>query len=461
MNNQKTTIKAGLQFWGGVGSVTGANFILTEPSMTAMVDCGLIQGSYQSMKENYKDFDYNPADIDVLFVTHAHIDHIGRIPKLVEEGFRGTIYTTPETKEIAAIMFDDAIKIMNYNLTKYGTEPLYKPDAPKKALSLWKTVEYHTPFEVGPYSVVFKDAGHVLGSSMITLSPKSGGKSITFTGDLGNSPTPLLRPTEKLGKTEYLVIESVYGDRNHDSKVERDRKLKDTIKETVERGGTVLIPAFSLERTQVILYEVNNMVEDGLIPSVPVFLDSPLALKVTDIYKRHKHHFNDQVKAEIKGGDDIFDFPRLTIIKDVRESDAIKRTKGPKIIIAGSGMSAGGRIQSHEKEYLPDKNNTLILVGYQAAGTLGRRIQEGLKKIKIDEEFIKVRAKIVNVLGYSSHKDSDGLVDFVGESADSLQKIFTLMGEPKASMHLAQRIRDEYNLDAIYPERGKVYEIEL
>ncbi len=461
MTNRKNTIHAQLQCWGGVGKVTGANFILTEPSLTVMVDCGLIQGSYESMKENYKEFDYNPADIDVLFVTHAHIDHIGRIPKLVEEGFRGVIYSTPETKEIAEIMFDDAIKIMDYNLKEYGTKPLYKRDSPKKALALWKTQEYHTPFDVGPYSVSMKDAGHILGSAMIKLEPQGGGKSITFTGDLGNSPTPLLRDTEQLGKTEYLVMESVYGDRNHDSKKERDEKFKDVIANTIGRGGTVLIPAFSLERTQVILYEINNMVEDKKIKSVPVFLDSPLAMKVTDIYKRHKHHFNDAVKAEIKGGDDIFDFPRLTIIKDVRESESIKKTKGPKIIIAGSGMSAGGRIQSHEKQFLPGEKNTLILVGYQATGTMGRRLQEGAKKIKIDDDFVKVKAEVVNVLGYSSHKDSDGLVDFVGEGEGVLQKVFTVMGEPKSSLFLAQRIKDEYNIDAIYPERGKVYEIEL
>ena len=459
--NKQSSYKATLQCFGGVGQVTGANFLLQSDDIKIMVDCGLIQGPWQVMKHNSDDFGFNPADIDVLFITHAHMDHIGRVPRMVEQGFSGVIYSTPETKEIAAIMFEDALKIMSYEQKKYGTKPLYGAEAPTRALNLWKGVEYHNPLQVGPYTAELRDAGHILGSSMITFTPAGGGESITFTGDLGNSPTPLLRPTEDLPESKYLVMESVYGDRNHDPKDLRDKKLRDTIQETLHRGGTVLIPAFSLERTQVILYEINNLVEEGKIDSVPVFLDSPLAIKVTDIYQRHKHHFNDAVKAEIKGGDDIFDFPRLKIIKDVRESGEIKRTKGSKIIIAGSGMSAGGRIQSHEKEYLPDEKNTLILVGYQSAGTLGRRIQEGEKKIKIDDVYIKVRANVVNVLGYSSHKDSDGLVDFVGKGGEKLKRVFVVMGEPKSSLFLAQRIQDEYDIDAIFPEKGKVYEIEL
>jgi len=457
-NSQNTTK---LICWGGVGSVTGANFLLEHGSQKILIDCGLMQGSREADEKNREPFPYDPATVDTLLITHAHIDHIGRIPKLIADGFSGTIYSTPETKELAAVMFDDALKIMEYELRRYKKKLLWNKASADKAISLWKTVEYHTSFELGDCSVLFRDAGHVLGSAMITITGSESGDSITFTGDLGNSPTPLLSDTESVKGTEYLVMESVYGDRNHEPKDVRDETLKDTLIRTIKRGGTVLIPAFSLERTQVMLYQINNLVEDGHIPSVPVYLDSPLAIKVTHIYKKYKKQFNELVRQEIQGGDDIFDFPKLSIIKDNDDSKQIHKTSGAKIIIAGSGMSAGGRIQSHEKEYLGDPKNTLIMVGYQASGTLGRLIQEKVKQIKIDGVFIPVHAEIVNILGYSSHKDNSGLLQFAVDTKPSIRKIFTVMGEPKSSLHLAQQIRDEYDIEAIYPERGRVYELEM
>jgi len=461
INKKKSQFK--LACFGGVGSVTGANFMLTsENGESYLIDCGLIQGGKEEEKNNYEPFPFEPSEIKALFVTHAHMDHIGRIPRLVEMGFSGDIYSTSATKEIAALMFDDAIKIMSYNYEKYGTLPLYEKEAVAKTMSLWKVFDYHKKYAVDELEIFLKNSGHILGSAMFVIGQNGGDRKIMFTGDLGNSPAPLLTDTEEIGDgINYLVMESVYGDRNHDSKDERDRKLHSTIKRTLERGGTVLIPAFSLERTQVILYKINNMVEEHKIPSVPVYLDSPLAIKVTNVYKKYKDQFNQLVKEEIKGGDDIFDFPKLTLVKDVADSSVIHGIPGPKIIIAGSGMSAGGRIQSHEKKYLPDPQNTLILVGYQAVGTIGRQLIEGLKKIKIEDDYVSVKSEVVSVLGYSSHKDSDGLLNFVGTGAQKLERIFVAMGEPKSSLFLAQRIYDEYDISALYPEKGKLYEIEL
>jgi len=452
---------AKLTCFGGVGSVTGANFLFEIGGKKYLIDCGLEQGGTEAEKKNYEPFPFDPKEIDSLFVTHAHMDHIGRIPKLIEMGFSGTIYSTPATKEISALMFDDAIKIMMYDYEKYGTRPLYERPSIGRALSLWKEVDYHTDFEVNDLKINFKNSGHILGSSMISIKHKDGNNTIMFTGDLGNSPAPLLIDTEEIGNVQYLVMESVYGDRNHDPKDERDRKLQSTIKKTLDRGGTVLIPAFSLERTQVILYEINNMVEEGKIPSVPVYLDSPLAIKVTGVYRRYRKQFNDLIQKEMKEGDDIFDFPRLTLVKDVVDSSAIHSNPGAKIIIAGSGMSAGGRIQSHEKVYLSDPQNSLIFVGYQAVGTLGRLLLEGLKRIKIEDSYVNVKCEIISILGYSSHKDSDGLVSFVGTGKKTLKKVFVAMGEPKSSLYLSQRIRDEYDINALYPEKGKVYDVEL
>ena len=446
-------------FYGGAGSVTGANFMLDLGDKKFLVDCGLQQGNRDVFETNYNDFKYTPSEVDVLFITHSHIDHIGRIPKLVQDGFNGVIYSTPETKELASIMLEDAYNVMEYHSQHGGFDPLYHTNDIRKSLSLWKTHEYHQPFDVEGVNVTFMDAGHVLGSAMIQM--ERNGEKIMFTGDLGNSPTPLLRDTEEVEGISYMVMESVYGDRNHEPKNERSQKIKNALKRTLERGGTVLIPAFSLERTQVILYEINNLIEDGHIPHVPVFLDSPLGRKVTHIYKASKHLFNEAVKKEIKEGDDIFDFPGLNIVHSNQESEGIKRAGGPKIILAGSGMSEGGRILRHEKDFLSDHKNSIILVGYQTPGSLGRQIFDGAKEVSIEHKKVKVNAEIHHILGYSSHKDSDNLVEFVSTTTKTLKKVFVAMGEFKSSTFLAQRLRDYLDVNAVVPTENMIAEIDF
>ena len=288
---------------------------------------------------------------------------------------------------------------------------------------------------------------------------------ILFTGDLGNSPAPLLRDTEPVGDVDYLVMESVYGDRNHETREGRVNKLQEVVKDTIARGGTLVIPAFSIDRTQVLLYELNNMVEQKKIPSIPVFVDSPMAIRATDVYKASENLFNDRVKEQIKRGDDIFKFPHLEYTMRADEALHIDHAKAPKIILAGSGMSVGGRILSHETQYLDDPKSTILLVGYQSAGSLGRQLADGAKKVRIHGETIKVKAKIETLYGFSAHKDGDHLIDFVSTAGDEkgsgrLKEVFVVMGEPKASMHLAQRINDELGVKAIVPERGKPYALE-
>lgn len=455
--------KLKVTFYGGVESVTGANFLLEYKNKKILIDCGMFQGDSVADDRNKESFPYNPQDIDLLFITHAHLDHIGRIPNLVKDGFRGVIYSTPSTKEIAEISLIDSMGVLEKEAKKKGEPLMYKKEDVEKAISLWKTIKYNTSVDIDEnLKFVFKDAGHILGSAMIEFIYKtqdSKTKKVVFTGDLGNSPAPLLKDTEVIKDADYMIIESVYGDRNHESVNERTEILKETIEEVIKKKGALLIPAFSIERTQVLLYEINNLVEDGKISKVPVFLDSPFAIKVTKVYKDKIQNFNKGVQEEIISGDDIFNFPLLKFTEHYQDSINIKNTPNPKIIIAGSGMSNGGRILHHEKRHLEDPNSALLIVGYQAAGSLGRQILDGVKEVEINNKKVKVNAKIINLTGYSAHKDSDNLLEFIDNTSDTLKKVFVVMGEKKASLFLTQRIRDYLGLNAIAPKLGESFEL--
>lgn len=481
-----------LIFYGGVGATTGANIMLVLGDKKILIDCGILQGTRDAYLRNHSDFAYAPDEVDYLLLTHAHMDHIGRVPKLVKAGFKGKIISTPATKELALPMFEDALKLMQI---REDHEPLYDQKDVENTFKLWNDFEYGKSIDLGGrVSAEFLNAGHILGSAIINIeitppSPllQQEGEpnktmKISFTGDLGNSPSPLLPDNEVPKGVDYLVMESVYGDRNHASKEDRRAKLKQIIMDTQKNGSTVIIPVFSIERTQVLLYEINNMIEDKEISKLPVFLDSPLGSKVTAIYQKYKNEFKTKVKDEIRTGDDIFDFPGLKIIADKSESALIREQAGAKIILAGSGMSEGGRVLGHEAHYLGDPNAVVAFVGFQALGSVGRSLLDGAKEVWIDEDgdqktkkkLIKVRAKIQNVPGYSSHKDSEHLLEFVEkitspptplleageESRDTrLKKVFVIMGEPRSSLFLSQRIKDYLGIEAVYPEEGKEYEL--
>ncbi|MEK7136539.1 MAG: MBL fold metallo-hydrolase [Patescibacteria group bacterium] len=456
--------KASITFCGGTGSVTGANFLLeTEEGgekHRILVDCGLEQSGKVCPESNFAPFTYDPASVEALFVTHGHLDHVGRIGKLVKDGFKGKIYSTPPTKDIAELIMLDSLGVMEKERRGTALPPLYEPADVEDAMQLWQTFTYHDPVELGGLQAVFRDAGHILGSSMVEFT--LAGKKILFSGDLGNSPMPLLPDTEKITDIDYLLMESVYGDRNHERKEERAEIMKGVIKDTMKAGGTLMIPAFSVERTQELLFEIENMMENSEIPLVPVFVDSPLAIQVTEVYKKYHEYFKKDVGVTVRASDgQIFKFPQLHFTRTTEESKTINYQSARKIVIAGSGMSNGGRILHHEKHYLPDPNSTLLLAGYQAAGSLGRIIQDGAKHVRIMGEDVAVRAKIALVSGYSGHKDSDGLLDFAEDSAKTLKKVFVVMGEPKSSLFLVQRLRDYIGLDAVAPETGEKIKISI
>src|SRR3990167_2247609 len=448
---------AKITFYGGTGSVTGSNFLLEADGKKILVDCGLTQGLKLVDDINWESFAYNPKEVDILFVTHSHVDHIGRIPKLIHEGFRGKIYSTKPTRALAGLMLEDTAGILSNNPNLH-LDKIYTPESIKLTLSLWEGFDYHQKINITPnLEVSFLNAGHILGSAMILFTYNR--KKILFTGDLGNSPSPILPDTEKITDVDYLIMESVYGDRNHESRDDRRKFLEETIEDNYKRKGTLIIPTFSLERSQELLFELDALVENNRIPVMPIFLDSPLAIRLTDIFKQFGNYFNESAQKAMSHDKYLFDFPGLHSTLKSEESKLIKDVPNPKIVIAGSGMSTGGRVVHHERHYLPDPNNTLLLTGYQSVGSPGRLIQEGIKTVRITGEDVIVRAHIVTITGYSGHKDSDNLLAFVEDTADTVKKIFVVMGEPKSTMFLVQKLRDNLGIEAYAPEQGSSVEL--
>lgn len=448
-----TKKEAAIEFCAGAGTVTGANFLFEAAGKKFLIDCGLLQSSSLADEANWAPFSYDPKQIEALFITHAHIDHIGRIPKLYADGFRGKIFSTPATKELALPMLLDTVAILGKS-QEYKLHSIYTEANINAIMQLWQTIQYHESLTTFvPLEFRYRDAGHILGSGMLEISFE--GKRFLFTGDLGNSPSPLLKDTESITDIDYLIMESVYGDRNHESRLERRNKLEKVIEDNYKRKGTLIVPTFSLERTQELLFEINALIENERIPRMPIFLDSPLAIKLTAVYHSYRDLYNDEARKLVEAGDDIFTFPGLRSTLQTEESKDILHAPDPKIIIAGSGMSNGGRIIHHEKNYLPNPNNTILLIGYQSMGTLGRAIEDGAKVVKIFGEEVKVKARIETISGYSGHKDSDHLLDFVSTAAEKVTSVFVVMGEPRSSLFLAQKLRDVLGIDTKVPKRGE------
>jgi metallo-beta-lactamase family protein len=438
-----------LTFYGGTGEATGSNYVLESGGTKIMVDCGLHQGSHYAERQNFEPFSYDPKGMSAVFVTHAHLDHTGRLPSLVRSGFHGTIYSTAPTKDFAELILLDSEHLLAKEAEREHRELLYTTEDIMRTRQLWTALRYHDSVTVGPFTVELFDAGHILGSAFIRI--KAEGKTIVFSGDLGNFPAPIIQPTEMIREADYCVVESTYGDRVHENVDQRKEQLEDTIENTVKAGGTLMIPTFAMERTQELLYHLHQLFEEGRVPRIPVFIDSPLAIKLTAVYKKYESYFNKETQHIAKSGDDILNFPGLHLTLTTEQSKEINGVKPPKMIIAGSGMSNGGRILHHELRYLPDPNSTILFVGYQAKGCLGREIMEGAREVRIFGETVPVRCRKVNIPGYSAHADQPRLMQWVGNMRGSLKKVFVVQGEPQSSDALAQKIRDELAVPAEVP----------
>lgn len=449
-------------FYGGAGSVTGANYLLESKKADGtktrvLVDCGLNQGGNFAERQNFEPFPYQPNAIDAVLITHSHIDHIGLLPKLLRDGFKGRIYSTAPTKDFAELMLVDSEHILEQEATKWKKPPLYTVLEIQETMRVWEGVDYHKKFRVGGCEVEFFDAGHVLGSAFIRIEAEE--KAVVFSGDLGNYPAPIIKPTEELPKADYCLIESTYGDRVHEDVRARREELEDAIEEVAKNKGVLLIPAFAMERTQQLLYELNELVENRRVPKMPIYIDSPLAIRLTEVYKKYRNYFNEEASTLVRSGDDILDFKGLHLTLTTEESKSINDVPAPKVIVAGSGMSHGGRILHHERRYLSDSKNTILFIGYQGQGSLGRRIAEGARAVTIMGEEVPVRAKVRMISGYSAHADQPKLLGWLRPRRRTLAKVFVVQGEEGSSEALASKIGDELAVETSIPKKGDAVEL--
>lgn len=448
-----------INFYGGAQSVTGANYLLEAGGLKIIVDCGLFQGEYFSSELNYGAFPYDPSEADFVLVTHSHTDHIGRLPKLYRDGFRGRIITTEPTAGIIEVSLPDTLDKITEEAANEGLPPLFSKNDLLHTLDLIDGVPYRQVISLNDQvSALFHDASHILGSSLIEIVIQENGtmRTLVFSGDVGNPPTTLLNPIDYVLDADYLVIESAYGDRLHEGKEQRREKLLATIAETVNRGGVLMIPSFAIERTQELLLEIDQLFEEGRLPKVPFFVDSPLATNITQVYGQFSRYFNPEAIRILKDNRGLFQFPWLKFTPSVEESKRINTTPAPKIIIAGSGMSHGGRILYHESRYLPDEKSTILFVGYQVSGSLGRRIMDGAPEVNIFRQPVSVKCAVRSIPAYSAHADQNGLLDFVRMSnkSEKLNTVFIVQGEKEAADALAKKVSDELRIKAIVPESG-------
>lgn len=471
-----------ITFLGAARTVTGSNFLVEGAGKKFLVDCGMWQGKAEQEMENDQEFEFNPTDIDFVLLTHAHIDHSGRIPKLYKEGFRNKVYAHKATCDLCALMLPDSGHIQetesewkNRKRMRRGEKPIppiYTAEEAAKCLEIFEAVQYDQIIEITPeIHVRFNDAGHMLGSSIIEVWVKEDDKETktVFTGDLGNNDIPLLSPLTMIEDTDYLVMESTYGSRLHVKNEQKAEIFLNVVSETLDNGGTVVIPSFAVGRTQEILYELNKLKEEKedeefirkykILMKTPVYVDSPLAISATEVFSDNMDLFDEETKEEMAKGDNPLEFPGLQFTKTADESKALNEDPRASIIISASGMCEVGRIKHHLKHNLWNPKSTILFVGYQAPGTLGYNIVNGAKTVKIFGEEIAVNARIEYIEGYSGHADQELLMNFIYSFIKKPKHIFLVHGEPESQDILRDKIESDTGLGVTIPEFGETYEL--
>ncbi|MFC1598206.1 MBL fold metallo-hydrolase [Patescibacteria group bacterium] len=448
-----------LTFLGAARQVTGSCYLLETSTQKLLIDCGMFQGGKYSEEINFAEWPFQPSEISALLLTHAHLDHCGRIPKLVKDGFKGKIIATGATARLAQLIMEDSAHILEQEAKRHKHDALYTQEEAERVRGKYQEVEYHEKIKLDDnVTLEYFDAGHILGSAMIRIT--ADGKQIVFSGDLGNPPVPILNPTEFIDTADYVVMESTYGGRIHEDRDNRRLLLQSAIYETIVMKGVLMIPAFAMERSQEILYELNEMMNNKDIPPVPIYLDSPLAIKATKIFQEFDQYFNKETADYIKSGDDVFKFPGLKMTLQTEQSKAINRAPAPKIIIAGSGMAQGGRILHHIKRYISFFANQYLVVGYQVEGSLGRRLVDGEKQVRVHHEKLDVKAKVRAIGGYSAHADREKLTAWVSEfDQKKLKKVFITHGEEDQARHLQTHLKQHFEFETEVPEMEQSVEL--
>lgn len=450
---------------GGVGTVTGSSYLVESAAgRKVLVDCGLFQGGKQVEERNWKDWGFDPTRISTLFLTHAHIDHSGRIPKLVKDGFKGRILTSPPTAELCSIMLLDAAHIQemdaewqtrkNKRRSNEAVLPLYTTEDAEASLKLFSPIDKDKVVEPEPgIKARMRNAGHILGSSVLELwvEEDKGSLKMVFSGDLGKKNQLILQDPHEIFDADYLFLESTYGNRLHRNLEESKTELLEAIHYAVSHKEKILIPAFAVERTQELLYILGEFQRAGRLPNIPIFVDSPLAIKATEIFRRNRKYYDEEAQAIVDQGYDPFNMPNLRFTASTEESRAINETKGSAIILAGNGMCTAGRIRHHLKHNLWRPGTSLVIVGFQAYGSTGRQIVDGAKEVRLLGEPVSVKAKVFTIGGFSAHADQNDLLEWAGHF-ESDPKVFLVHGEPSASESLALKIKERLGLDIYIPK---------
>jgi len=457
-----------VRFWGGARTVTGSKHLITSGKQQLLLECGLFQGHREEAEQTNRHLPFKARDVDYCVVSHAHIDHVGNVPNLVKRGFRGPIVATKATVALSSVLLLDSagiqesdVRYLNKRRMEKGEpakEPVYTTQDAQESLRYFEGWNYAKPGSLGSFRVTLHDAGHILGSALVDVEVE--GRRILFTGDLGRRKMPIIRDPVQVGQVDFLITEATYGNRVHGDYARVDQRLGEAVNRALGRGGRVIIPAFAVERSQEIIYTLNRLKRNGGIPDVPVFVDSPLATSITEVFRRYPQYYDEEAHALLDGNEELFSFPGLRFTTSADESKALNRLDEPCIIISASGMCEAGRVLHHLKHGIGDERNMVLLVSFQAENTLGRRLQERRSVVRVFGEDYELKAEVAVMDEFSAHADRPGLLNYVSRmNLSRLRKVFLVHAEPEAAQAMVEPLKTLGVRDVFVPEKGEEYEL--